>query len=95
MQLPPVVDILVVNLGLRSLVVPVLFHLHNRKVQNRERTTTMMISMSPVTRTGILNKLKLAIAELEKLDEQSGGAIDLTAAIDALRRAIIELESTR
>jgi hypothetical protein len=41
----------------------------------------------------VADRLRAAIAELIKLDEESGGAIDLSEAIDALRRAIRELES--
>jgi hypothetical protein len=46
-------------------------------------------------RCEILVRLRAAVAELVKLDEESAGAIDLSLAIEALRRAILELESAR
>jgi hypothetical protein len=45
------------------------------------------------TEREILTRLKLALIELIKIDEESGGAIDLSEAIEYLQRAIRELES--
>ena len=40
----------------------------------------------------ILTRLQMALIELIAIDEASGGAIDLSVAIEALQRAIRELE---
>jgi hypothetical protein len=41
----------------------------------------------------VLNRLRAATAELKKIDEESGGTIDLSSAIETLRQAIRELEA--
>jgi hypothetical protein len=41
----------------------------------------------------VLARLRAAVAELTSIDQESGGAIDLSAAIESLQRAIIELET--
>jgi len=41
----------------------------------------------------VLARLKRATAELIKLDEESGGKIDLSSVIEKLQRAIAELEA--
>jgi hypothetical protein len=46
----------------------------------------------PLTEGEILIRLRTAVVELDSLDAESGGAIDLSAAIETLRRAITELE---
>jgi hypothetical protein len=46
----------------------------------------------PLTEGEILHRLRAAVVELTSIDDESGGAIDLSAAIETLRRAITELE---
>jgi hypothetical protein len=41
----------------------------------------------------VLIRLRAATAELIEIDEESGGAIDLSLAIESLRQAIRELET--
>jgi hypothetical protein len=48
---------------------------------------------SKMTLPEVADRLRKAIAELIELDEKSGGAIDLSAAIETLERAIRELEA--
>jgi hypothetical protein len=50
--------------------------------------------LSPETEREVLIRLRAATAELIDIDEQSGGAIDLSLAIEHLQRAIRELESS-
>jgi hypothetical protein len=45
------------------------------------------------TEREILTRLQMAVVELIAIDEASGGAIDLSLAIEYLQRAIRELES--
>jgi ABC-type hemin transport system substrate-binding protein len=40
----------------------------------------------------VLTRLRAAVVELTSIDEESGGAIDLSFAIETLRQAIRELE---
>ena len=47
----------------------------------------------PTADREVLIRLRAAAAELISIDEESGGAIDLSSAIEALQRAIRELES--
>jgi hypothetical protein len=48
----------------------------------------------PPTEREILTRLQLAVIELISIDEASGGAIDLSLAIEYLQRAIRELETS-
>lgn len=48
-----------------------------------------------MTPAEVLIRLRAAVVELIKLDEESRGAIDLTAAIETLQRVIRELETPR
>jgi hypothetical protein len=57
-------------------------------------TTSGADKMTPQL-SEVLARLRAAIVELTSIDQQSGGAIDLSLAIEALRRAIIELEEVR
>lgn len=43
----------------------------------------------------VLIRLRAAVAELIKLNEESAGAIDLSSAIEVLERAVRELEEAR
>jgi hypothetical protein len=43
----------------------------------------------------ILTRLQMAVIELIKLDEKSGGAVDLSLAIEHLQRAVRELEEAQ
>jgi hypothetical protein len=43
----------------------------------------------------VLTRLQLAVVELIRIDAASGGAIDLSQAIEYLQRAIRELESSQ
>jgi hypothetical protein len=43
----------------------------------------------------IITRLQMAIIELIKLDEESGGVVDLSLAIEHLQRAIRELEEVQ
>ena len=43
----------------------------------------------------IIIRLQIAVIELIKLDEESGGAVDLSEAIEILQRAIRELEEAQ
>jgi len=47
------------------------------------------------TEREVLIRLRAATIELINIDEESGGAIDLSLAIEHLQRAIRELESSR
>jgi hypothetical protein len=48
----------------------------------------------PATEREVLIRLRAAVIELIDMDEESGGAIDLSLAIEHLQRAIRELESS-
>jgi hypothetical protein len=52
-----------------------------------------MASSRNLTEREILIRLREAVVELTNIDQESGGAIDLSAAIESLQRAIRELES--
>jgi hypothetical protein len=45
-----------------------------------------------VTPSEVLTRLRAAVVELIRIDEEAAGAIDLSAAIETLQRAIRELE---
>jgi len=45
----------------------------------------------PATEREILTRLQAAVVELIRIDEEAAGAIDLSAAIEALQRTIDEL----
>jgi hypothetical protein len=55
--------------------------------------TLRLGSEKPTTEGEVLIRLRAATAELIKLNQESGGAIDLSSVIEQLQRAICELES--
>lgn len=57
--------------------------------------TTLQLGGEKPSDREVLNRLRAAAAELAWIDEESGGAIDLSVAIEHLQRAIRELESQR
>jgi hypothetical protein len=48
--------------------------------------------LSPENNREVITRLRAAVLELINIDEESGGVIDLSAAIEHLQRAIRELE---